>query len=160
MQFTANQIAALNQLFVKFVSGALPGSTITHGSLPFVAGTPGEFASGAQGANADVAYSWGNHAVAGYQTAAASVDFITATMLAGLSFLQAPSSLRQEDVSVDGGGTSTGLAAGIPSPYSTLLVFQGGVLVSPSTYTYDPTTFVFSSLTPGTATIVYFGNPV
>jgi hypothetical protein len=64
--FTPRQVAELRAKFLESLDGTVDGSSLVTGTVPFSASVPGEFATGLQGASADTAFSWGNHASAGY----------------------------------------------------------------------------------------------
>lgn len=73
-QFSHAQIAQLRAQFLENLAGAVPGSTIEAGTIPFTAAIPGAFATGAQGLLAATAHAWGNHASAGYALNQAYLD--------------------------------------------------------------------------------------
>lgn len=69
-KFSAGQQILLKQRFAAADADTIPGTWLIDGSLTYVKAVAGEFATFAQGTNADTALSWGNHAAAGYLTLA------------------------------------------------------------------------------------------
>ena len=60
-QFTASQIATLNQLYAEAGDSSIPGTWIAPSSLLYAKAAPGEFATGAQGSLADSAVQPGDN---------------------------------------------------------------------------------------------------
>lgn len=168
-QFTASQLAALNQLYVESGEGSVPGAWLVDGSVSsdkieagsFVApgdlaavalsgdyadltGTPAAGATAAQGAKADTAFGWGNHALAGYALATAIPSFV-----------------RDELTGTASGETSLALTK---TPLGILLVYFKAAAASDfvlwsitTNYTFvPPQTITFSALSIGDIVQVYY----
>jgi hypothetical protein len=90
-KFTASQLAALSENFAEAKAGTIPGNYLIDGSVDWskldsatiIAALNAVYATVAQGANADTAFGWGDHALAGYALATqlrqGYHDFVTGT---------------------------------------------------------------------------------